>query len=65
MWFYKELVFFFNILKSKFYSLRGKYLILIGIGALVVQCSILVLGLVQEGVEAEAEGVRGNTVDYM
>ena len=54
---------FFN--KSKFYSLRGEYLILIGIGALVVQCIILVLGFVQEGVEAEAEGVQGNTVDYM
>ena len=56
---------FFNILKTKFYSLRGEYLILIGIGALVVQRIILVLGLVQEGVETEAEGVRGNTVDYM
>ena len=54
---------FFNILKSKFYSLRGEYLILIGIGALVVQCIILVLGLAQEGVETEAEGVQGNTVD--
>ena len=38
---------------------------LIRIGAEVDQCSILALGLVQERVEAEAEGVRGNTVDYM
>ena len=54
---------FFNILKSKLYSLRGKYLILSGIGALLDRCIILVLRLVQEGVETEAEGVRGNTVD--
>ena len=55
---------FLIILKSrplKLYLLR-EYLILIGIGAElhVVQCSILMLRLVQGGVEAETGGAREN-----
>ena len=44
-------------------GLQGVYLILIGIGAEVVQCSILVLGLVTGGVEAETDGVQENTLE--